>query len=80
MAALLEVMELDFRESLKKTEVPALLLYGEHSNMTTAANRSFMKDTIPDSKLIVFHESGHNPMIEEWQKFNDAVGAFVRDL
>lgn len=80
MAALLEVMELDFRDSLTTTTVPTLLLYGAHSNMTTAANRRFMKAVIPNSELVVFEDSGHNPMIEEADKFNDAVASFARKL
>jgi pimeloyl-ACP methyl ester carboxylesterase len=80
MAALLEVMELDFRESLKRVDVPCLLLYGEYSKMTTPANRSFMESTIPGAKLVLFSESAHNPMIEEWQGFNAEVREFVRKL
>jgi non-heme chloroperoxidase len=77
MEALLDVMELDFRASLARLEVPALLLYGQHSRMTTAANRTYMNQTIPDATLVVFSESAHNPMIEEVEKFNHAVDEFA---
>jgi pimeloyl-ACP methyl ester carboxylesterase len=80
IAALVEVMELDFRPSLKTVDVPALLLYGEYSQMTTPATRAFMESTIPNATLVVFGESGHNPMIEEAERFNAEVRAFVRAL
>jgi pimeloyl-ACP methyl ester carboxylesterase len=75
--ALLEVMELDFRESLSKVSVPALLLYGVHSKMTTPANRIFMKTTIPEAKLVEFEESAHNPMLEEPERFNSEIDMFA---
>lgn len=80
IAALHEALELDFRESLRRVEVPTLLLYGAHSNMTTAANRAFMEKTIPDATLVTFTESGHNPFIEEPDKFNREVAAFAERL
>jgi pimeloyl-ACP methyl ester carboxylesterase len=76
--ALLEVMELDFRASLRSVPVPALLLYGAASKMTTPANRTFMETTIPNARLVVFEDSAHNPMLEEPDRFNHEVDAFAR--
>jgi non-heme chloroperoxidase len=68
---------LDLRPSLSRISVPALLLYGAFSNMTTAANRTFMAKAISNARLVLFHESGHNPMLEEPEKFNREVASFA---
>lgn len=80
LAALLDAFGCDFRSGLSRVPVPALLLYGAASQMTTTANRTFMEQTLPDATLVVFAGSGHNPMLEEPERYNAAVGAFAQRI
>ena len=78
LAALMDAFACDFREGLTRVPVPTLLLYGAASQMTTPANRDFMKRTIPDATLEVFDESAHTLMVEEPEKFNRVVDEFAK--
>ena len=78
LAALMDAFGCDFRAGLPRISVPTLLLYGAFSEMTTAANRTYMTDTIPDATLEVFDESAHTLMLEEPEKFNRVVDEFAR--
>ena len=75
-----DVFPLDFRPTLSKINVPALLLYGEISNMTMPKTGPHMRDAIPTSELILFAESGHNPHLEEPELFNTVVGDFANSV
>jgi pimeloyl-ACP methyl ester carboxylesterase len=80
MDALLDAFACDFRASLPRVEVPALLLYGACSSSTTQGVREFMEQTIPQSRLVVFEQSGHVPMLEETEKFNRALDEFAKEV
>jgi non-heme chloroperoxidase len=75
-----DVATQDFRPSLSRLTTPALLLYGRHSNMTTLTTAKYMDEIIPDGRLHLFDHSGHNPMLEEPDKFNRLLGAFAASL
>ena len=80
MDALLDAFACDFRASLPRVEVPALLLYGAYSTSTTQGVREFMERTIPQARLVVFEQSGHVPMLEETEKFNRTLDEFAREF
>jgi pimeloyl-ACP methyl ester carboxylesterase len=68
----------DLRDGLSAISVPALLVYGRSSQMSTPAVHDFMRERIPGAQLHVFPESGHCPMLEERQAFNDLLRSFAR--
>lgn len=75
-----DVFPFDFRPTLEDIDVPALLLYGEISNMTMPKTGPYMRDAIPEATLVLFAESGHNPHLEEPERFNQAVGDFAKSV
>ena len=75
-----DVFPLDFRPTLGKIDVPALLLYGEVSNMTMPKTGPYTRDAIPEATLAMFADSGHNPHLEEPEKFNQVVGDFAKSV
>ena len=75
-----DVFPMDYRPTLGDIDVPALLLYGGVSNMTMPKTGPWMRDAIPDATLVMFAESGHNPHLEEPERFNQAVGDFASSL
>lgn len=75
-----DIYRYDFRPDLSTIQVPALLLFGIASTLTLPATRSFMANAIPRAELVVFEESGHNPMLEEPEHFNEVVDRFASRL
>lgn len=68
----------DLRDGLSAISVPALLVYGRSSQMSTPAVREFMRQRISGAELHIFPESGHCPMLEEQRAFNDLLRSFAR--
>jgi len=76
-----EMVRQDVREELKTIPVPTLLMYGGPKNnlLPTGAGR-WVRDQIPGSHYVEFADSGHNPFIEEPDRFNRELLAFVNGL
>ena len=77
VASMTEMTYADLRPALKEVTVPALLLYGEQSKLFPEDLGGWMRQQIPDSKLVRFEESGHCPFWEEPEKFNRELADFV---
>jgi pimeloyl-ACP methyl ester carboxylesterase len=67
----------DYRDQLASYEVPTLLVWGEDEKMVAAANGPWLQATQPAAELVVFEESGHCPMWEEPERFNQVVGDWI---
>jgi non-heme chloroperoxidase len=78
--AFVQLLECDFRDSLERVSVPALLLYGGCSTSTTPSVARFMEQRLPDSRLRMFDRCGHAIMLEDPAGFNTAVREFVGSL
>jgi non-heme chloroperoxidase len=77
LAAFQDAVTCDFRGGLPAISVPALLVYGRASQMSTPAVHDFMCASLPDAELHLFDESGHCPMLEEPLSFNDLLRTFA---
>ena len=69
----------DFREDLKDFDVPALLIFGADEKLLQTENGKFIAERMPNSKLVIFEESGHCPFLEEPNKFNQTVDEFIQN-
>ena len=63
-----------------RIQVPTLLLWGRHDRILRLELAEELAATIPDARLQVIDEAGHAPMFERPDEFNQAVGAFLREL
>ena len=77
VATMTDMTYADLRPALEKVTVPTLLLYGAQSKLFPEDLGSWLQGQIPDSKLVMFEESGHCPFWEEPEKFNREVAGFV---
>ncbi len=77
VASMTDMTYADLRPALEKVTVPTLLLYGEQSKLCPKGLGDWMQKQIPDSKLVMFEESGHCPFWEEPEKFNRELSSFV---
>jgi pimeloyl-ACP methyl ester carboxylesterase len=70
----------DYRDQLASYDVPTLLVWGEDEKVVAAANGPWLQTTQPAAELVVFEESGHCPMWEEPERFNQVVGDWIAAL
>ena len=78
MQSAVQSMTVSAAEGLSKTTVPVLLLYGEHDALVNAGGaiaRAKALDPRIQSKL--YANSGHAPFMEEPDRFNRDLAAFV---
>lgn len=65
--------EADYRETLARIDIPALLIYGGASNFYRAATAHYVRDRIADAVLHIYEDTDHSP--HQWQRER-----FARDL
>ena len=63
----------DWRDVLPRVSVPVTAMAGRHSPVWPWESSQWMADAAPDGRLVVFERSGHFPMLEETDLFNDAL-------
>lgn len=69
----------DVRSKLPDFAMPTLIVAARHDWITPVTQAEEMHHLIPDSKLIIFEESGHMPFIEEHDLFIAQLRAFLTD-
>jgi proline iminopeptidase len=69
----------DVRDRLPRVDVPTLVVCGGNDWITPLPKSEEIVSLIPSSRLEVFAMSGHMPMIEEPEKFIDALRGFLRE-
>lgn len=67
----------DVREDLRQVEAPTLLVWGDRDPLIPPSIGDVMRAEIPDSRLLVIEETGHNPMFDKPETFNAALLAFL---
>lgn len=78
MAFWISMMVQDYRPILKTITVPCLLTYGEESNYYPPENYAYMRDQIPNAKVVPFAGCGHALHIQDAEKFNRELIAFLK--
>lgn len=69
----------DIRPELAKVSTKTLIVAGRHDWITPVTQSEEIHRLIPDSKLVIFEESGHMPFIEEQTKFISTLQSFLQD-
>jgi pimeloyl-ACP methyl ester carboxylesterase len=67
----------DYRELLTGSTVPHLLVWGADEKVVKRASGEWLQDNLADAQLHVFAESGHCPMWEEPERFNQLLGDWI---
>lgn len=63
------MMDVDFRRELKDLKIPTLVIAGRYDGVSTPEYALQYKKIMPGAKFVMFEQSGHNPYIEEPEKF-----------
>lgn len=72
-----EASTIDLRPQLEKVQVPTLIIVGRHDFITNVAMAEDMHRNLPDSRLVIFENSGHFPLVEEREKFYNVIHDFL---
>lgn len=63
------MMDTDFRKDLKNVKAPTLIAAGRYDGVSTPEFNIQYKIFMPQATFIMFENSGHNPYLEEPEKF-----------
>ena len=70
----------DYRGFVATYPVRTLLVWGADEKVVAAANGPWLQSAQPAAELVVFAQSGHCPMWEEPERFNQVVGDWIEAL
>ncbi|RSK55259.1 alpha/beta fold hydrolase [Bacillus canaveralius] len=69
--------DFDLVSDLNKISVPTLVTVGRHDWITPVECSELIAKTIPNSKLVIFENSGHSPQLEENEEYLNLVRHFL---
>jgi len=73
----LDMQRTGLRSRLGELKQPVLIIWGDHDQYISPKIASVVKQELPISKLIVFRDCGHCPMLEYPKKFSTAIKNFI---
>ena len=77
--ALRACLDYDFRDRLPDVKAPTLIVWGEKDSIIPVRDAQEFERLIPDSRKIVMKDTGHIPMAERPQAFNDVLVEFLAE-
>ena len=77
--ALRACLEYDFRERLPEVGCPTLIVWGENDAIIPVRDAEEFERLISDSRKVVMRDTGHVPMAERPEAFNDLVVEFLAE-
>ena len=67
----------DYRPHVAQFAIPHLLMWGRDEKAMKFGAKDFLVEHLPHHELVVFDHSGHCPMWEEPERFNEVVAEWV---
>ena len=67
------------RDRLPEIACPTLVVWGAHDPVVPLRHAFEYDGLIPDARAVVFRRTGHAPMLEQPERFNDVLLAFLRE-
>jgi pimeloyl-ACP methyl ester carboxylesterase len=77
--ALRACLDYDFRDRLPDVSVPTLIVWGEKDSIIPVRDANEFERLIADSRKVVMKDTGHIPMAERPQAFNDVLVGFLAE-
>lgn len=72
-----DLRETDLRETLPKLDVLTLGIYGVHDNIVSPTNAELLTQSRQDTQITLMQHSRHFPMIDEPERFMQALHGFL---
>jgi pimeloyl-ACP methyl ester carboxylesterase len=77
--ALQAVLDYDVRERLPEIACPTLIVWGAGDRLITVKDADVFAELIPDSRKVVFEDTGHMAMLERPAAFNALLEEFLAE-
>ena len=77
MQALATHLDYDFRDRLKEIACPTLIVWGEDDRVVTVRDASVFTELIPNSRAVIYKDTGHMAMLERPGAFNALLSEFL---
>ncbi|MFY0629039.1 MAG: alpha/beta hydrolase [Flavobacteriaceae bacterium] len=72
------MIEQDYRKALKNVKAKTLIVAGRYDGVSTPEFAVQYKTFMPQAQFVMFEKSGHNPYLEEPEKFYKLFNAFMK--
>lgn len=77
-ATLVKSVNQNLRPLLPKIQASTLLIWGENDMDTPISFGKIMEEEIPDATLVILKDAGHFSYLDQFQKFSQIVGNFLK--
>jgi pimeloyl-ACP methyl ester carboxylesterase len=77
LAALEALASYDFRDRLPEVTAPTLVVWGREDNLVPVRDADEFERLIPSARKVILEDTGHVPMLERPQTFNDLLVEFL---
>jgi pimeloyl-ACP methyl ester carboxylesterase len=79
LQALGAIIGYDVRERLPELACPTLIVWGEGDRLISVADADVFAELIPDSRRVIFEDTGHVAMLERPASFNAVLEEFLAE-
>ncbi len=77
--ALQSILDYDFRERLPEIACPTLIVWGDGDRLISVRDADVFEELIPDSRKVIFEDTGHMAMLERPAAFNALLDDFLAE-
>ncbi len=70
--------DVDLSDVANSIDIPTLILWGEKDRMTHVDDAALFHHTINGSRLVIFKETGHVPILEDPENTADEISKFIK--
>jgi pimeloyl-ACP methyl ester carboxylesterase len=77
--ALSALLDYDFRDRLGEIRVPTFIVWGNEDMLVPVEDASEFERLIPNSRKVIFEDTGHVPMLERPETFNSLLMEFLAE-
>jgi 4,5:9,10-diseco-3-hydroxy-5,9,17-trioxoandrosta-1(10),2-diene-4-oate hydrolase len=79
MQALATILDYPIRERLPEIACPTLIVWGAEDRLIGVRDADVFEELIPDSRKVVFEDTGHMAMLERPDAFNELLRRFLSE-
>ncbi|HTD09787.1 MAG TPA: alpha/beta hydrolase [Solirubrobacteraceae bacterium] len=79
MQALQAVLDYDIRERLPEIACPTLIVWGDSDRLITVSDADVFAELIPNSRKVIYEDTGHMSMLERPAAFNALLEEFIAE-
>lgn len=73
------VLDYEIRERLREIACPTLIVWGDHDRLISVRDADVFAELVPDSRKVVFDDTGHVAMLERPDAFNRLLAGFLAE-